>query len=184
MNTNYKYTFNQVNLISILRKLWEQHVMWTRSFIISTAANLKDLDQVTKRLLRNPTDFANQLSKYYGNKKASDFEELLREHLLIAADLVNAAKAGRNNIVEEKRRKWYENADKIAAFLSSINPYWNEQQWKTMLHKHLEMTEREAVERLKGQFASDIMEYGNIEDQALMMADYMSQGIIRQFNIQ
>lgn len=184
MNTNNKYTFNQVNLISVFRKLWEQHSMWTRSFIVSAVASLKDLEQVTKRLLRNPSDFGKQLSKYYGNKKASDFEKLLREHLLIAADLVNAAKAGKSSITQEARKRWYKNADEMAAFLRSINPYWDEKQWRSMFYKHLEMVEREATLRLQGQFSSDIMEYDNLEEQALMMADFMSQGIIKQFNIQ
>ncbi|MGI6728179.1 MAG: hypothetical protein ACOX4P_06500 [Anaerovoracaceae bacterium] len=51
--------FKQIKIMNTLRKLWEQHVMWTRSFIISTIEGLSDLDPVTKRLLQNPTDFAN-----------------------------------------------------------------------------------------------------------------------------
>lgn len=175
---------NQMNIINTLRKLWEQHIMWTRSFIISTAMNLPDLDLVTKRLLRNPTDFANVLRVYYGNVKAGEFEELLRQHLLIGAALVNAAKAGDTAAATETRKKWYANADEIATFLASINPNWDKQEWQRLLYDHLRMTEDEATYRLKGQYSQDIMIFDLIEDEALRMADYMAQGIIKQFNIQ
>lgn len=183
INNEGGYTLKQIELMNTFRKLWVQHVMWTRSFIISTAADLGDLDAVTKRLLQNPTDFANVLRIYYGDAKADQFAMLLREHLLIAADLVNAAKAGDSMKADEARRKWYKNADEIAAFLHSINPYWDEKLWQSMLYDHLKMTENEAIQRLNGMYSADIIQYDSIENEALKMADVMSGGIIKQFYI-
>lgn len=123
----------QIVLINTFRQLWEQHVTWTRLFIISTVSNLVDLTFTAQRLLRNPADFANVLRKYYGADKAKKFEALLRNHLLIAAKLVNEAKAGNTKAVSEARANWYRNADNIAEFLSDINPYWDKNQWRNML---------------------------------------------------
>lgn len=109
------------------------------------------------------------------------FRDLLTEHLKIAGNLVNAAKSGDAATVNQEREKWYANADEIAAFLAGINPYWSKDQWTSMLHKHLKLTEEEAVARLMGQYAKDVALYDVIEDQALMMGDYMAEGIIRQF---
>lgn len=176
-----RFTQRQVNLMNQLRLLWEQHVYWTRFFIISTAASLSDLGDVTNRLLENPDDFGAALVPFYGARMANQFRELLRQHLLIGGDLVTAAKNGDEAKVEEDRRKWYENADEIAAFLAGINPCWDEGKWRTMLYDHLEMTEQEAVLRLAGRFPEDIRMFDRIEREALEMADYMSQGIIRQF---
>lgn len=174
---------NKCELISIFRKLWTQHVMWTRSLIISTAANLEDLQFVTKRLLRNPSDFAEVLKKYYGEEKANKFASLFTEHLTIAAKLVNAAKAGDTDTVNDERKKWYANADQIAAFMASINPNWSQRKWQLMLYDHLKITEDEAVYRLTNQYAKDVALYDTIEDQALMMADDMANGIYKQFCI-
>ena len=114
---------------------------------------------------------------------ANEFEELLRNHLLISGKLVTDAKAGDTNAAAEDRRNWYANADEIADFLARINPYWSKQEWQSLLYDHLKMTEDEATYRLSGQYAQDIMIYALIEDEALKMADYMSQGIIKQFRI-
>jgi len=172
-----------IELINTFSQLWSEHTMWTRSFIISTASELGDLPNVTKRLMRNPSDFANALKKYYGDEKANKFAALLKEHLSIAGDLVNAAKAGDTTTVDEKRKQWYANANEIAAFLASINPYWSQNEWKLMLHDHLKMTEDEATLRLSSKYAKDVALYEPILNQAMMMADYMANGIRKQFQI-
>ena len=128
-------------------------------------------------------DFAKQLQIFYGPEKARKFEQLLTEHLTIAAQLVNDAKAGNTAGADMNRRKWYQNADEIAEFLSAINPFWSKRMWQSMLYNHLRLTENEAVLRLTGQYASDVALYDEIEAQALDMADMMADGIIKQFNL-
>lgn len=174
------YLSSPLDVINTFRKLWEQHSVWTRSFIISAAHDLPDLQLVTERLLRNPTDFAYYLEPFYGGY-AKNFERLLRNHLTIAAELVNAAKKGDTNAVNEARRRWYINGDRIAQLLASINPYWDYEEWHEMLNTHLKLVEQEATLRLQGNYAQDIALYDAIEEQALEMADMMSRGIIAQF---
>ncbi len=185
----YQYTYPaptviskaQVSLNNYLRLLWEQHVVWTRLTIISIVFGLPDVDLVTNRLLRNPKDFEALLRPLYGDRVASRFADLLTSHLVIAAELVNAAKAGDTRAAADAEKRWYANADEIAAFLGSINPYWSVQQWKTMLHEHLALTKSEAVNILTGNYAEGITVFDQIEKQALEMADVMACGIIRQF---
>lgn len=176
-----KYTQHQICLLNKLRQLWEQHVFWTRSFIISTAANLGDLKAVTNRLLQNPTDFAKLFCKFYGQNIAKRFEYLFTQHLLIAADLVNAGKNKDKEKMDDARKRWYENANEIAQFLASINSCWTESTWRDMLYSHLEMTEKEAVLRLNEKFEEDVKIFDIIENEALKMADYMFCGIIKEF---
>lgn len=173
----------ELQLSNTLRRLWFEHVLWTRFFIVSTAFNLPDLQCVTARLLQNPSDFAKVLEKFYGECKAKEFKRLLTEHLLIAAALVNALKARNIIEVEKQRKKWYDNAVEIAEFLACINPFWSKRQWKELLFDHLRMTEDEAVFTLRGEYKKSIKIFDEIEAQALKMADVMTQGILRQFKI-
>ena len=163
------------------RKLWQEHVMWTRSFIISTISDLGDLVPVTGRLMQNPGDMADVLRLFYSPQTADTFQKLFTEHLSIAGELVNAAKAGDTAKAAALEQKWYENADEIASFLAKINPHWNRWLWQSLLHDHLKMTKQEALYRLAGKYEEDIRNYDRIEDEALRMADYMVTGILRQF---
>lgn len=152
---------------------------WTRFFIISTAADLGDLEPVTQRLLRNPKDFAKLLAPIFGTKAANRFEELFTQHLMIAGDLMNAAKNGDAEQANADRKKWYKNAEEIAEFLSCINRCWDKEKWKKMLFSHLEMTEKEATLRLQKNYTADIAIFESIENEAYKMADYMFCGIIQ-----
>ena len=170
-----------ISLNNTFRSLWEQHVEWTRFFIVSTANCLADLPFVTQRLLRNPCDFANVLRQFYGPRNAEQFKQLFTEHLTIAAQLVNALKAGDTPAVYCLRNEWYQNAVQIAAFLACINPCWNQAEWQGLLFTHLSLTEQEATAYLNGQYEESIALYDRIEEEALMMADIMTQGIVCQF---
>ncbi len=173
----------ELQLLETVRRLWMKHVFWTRLFIISAASNLPDIRPVTDRLLRNPKDFAAALRPLYGDRVAQTFDDLLTQHLTIAADLVNAAKAGNSALAAQKRAAWFANADSIAGFLAGINPFWNSETWRSMLYDHLRMTENEAVQTLNRRYAESIAQFDAIQEQALRMADEMGYGIIRQLRL-
>lgn len=164
-----------------MRLLWEQHIYWTRLVILSMTFGLPDTEFVTNRLLRNPKDFEEALTPLYGENISKKFSELFTNHLTIAAELVKAAKAGDSTAAADAEKRWYENADRIAAFLGSINPYWSAQLWQKMLYDHLAMTKTEAVDILTQKYADSISIFESIEQEALEMADSMTQGIVKQF---
>ena len=178
-----KFTKNEVVLSNNIRKLWEQHGAWTRMAITSIVFGSPDEEFVINRLLQNPVDFANLLKIFYGDILATKFSDLLKSHLVIAAQLVKAAKIGDDKTAAEAEIKWYENADEIADFLSSINPYWSYESWREMLHGHLALVKAEAVAMLTGDYATGINVYDKIENQALEMSDMMTEGIMQQFFI-
>lgn len=171
----------EVSLKSSMRLVWEQHVYWTRLTIISLAFNLPDVDFVTARLLRNATDMGNLLKPYYGNKIAAKFSNLIREHLVIAVELVKAAKAGNQKAVAAAKRRWYANGEEIAEFLSTINPYISKNKFKEMFFEHLALTTSEAVFILQKDYKSSIAVFDKIEAEALQMADTIMVGIVKQF---
>lgn len=164
-----------------LRMLWEQHVFWTRLVLMSIIFGLPDAELVTNRLLRNPKDFELALKTFYGADAAAKFSKLLTDHLVIAAQLVKAAKANDSAAAADAEKRWYANADAIAAFLSDINPYWSQMEWRRLLYDHLAMTKAEAVDLLQQNYKGSIDMLDSIEKEALSMADQMTQGIVRQF---
>lgn len=165
-----------------MRRLWSDHVTWTRLFIVSAAANLPDKQATTDRLLQNQTDIGTAVGAIYGKAAGDKLTTLLKDHILIAADLVGAAKAGNTARVDSLNRKWGTNADDIAAFLNSANPtHWPAPTLKAAMHKHLDQTLTEATDQLKGNYAASVKDFDAIEMHILAMADILSDGIIGQF---
>jgi len=172
----------QLALRNDMRKLWEDHVTWTRLAIISLTTDSPDTDATVGRLLQNQDDIGNAIKPFYGDAAGEQLSGLLRDHILIAADLIAAAKAGDDSAVADAQARWSANADDIAAFLASANPRsWKLDDMEAMLHEHLALTTQEALARLHGDWAADVAAYDEIHVQALGMADMLSTGIIRQF---
>ena len=175
------YTQSVVDLRNAMRQLWEEHIVYTRNFIIRALAGLDDTDKIAERLLRNQDDIGNAIKPIYGEEAGKKLSALLRDHILIAADIVKAAKSGDNDGVTKGQKRWTENADEIAVFLSGANPNWPVQKLKDMLYVHLALTTTEVVSRLKKDWASDIEAYDKGHAHMLMFADVLSSGIVKQF---
>lgn len=166
-----------------LRLLWEQHIYWTRMVIIGLVYDLPNLAATTDRLLRNAPDFGNLFSRFYGPEIGTEFERLIRAHLVIAADLVTAAKTGNTQAAADAERRWYANGDEIVRFMHRINPYWSLRRLRAMWYEHLALTKEEAVTELGRNYAKSIATFDRIEEEALIMADEFAGGIARQFGL-
>lgn len=174
----------QLSILDInneFQRLWFEHIIWTKIVITSMANNSNDTQIVTARLLKNPDDFKDLFTYFYGPEVGTKFGNLLKEHLIIAADLVNAAKRNDTNAMAMIERKWYQNADDIAKLLSSINPNWTENEIKQMMYAHLNLVKQEAVAILTNNYAEMISIFDKMEEQALNMSDMFFEGIVKQF---
>jgi len=170
-----------VELKMAMRKLWEDHIVYTRNYIISALAGLPDEAKIAERLLRNQDDIGVAIKPYYGDAAGKQLATLLRDHILIAAEIVAAAKAGAMDQVAAGQKKWTANGADIAAFLSGANPNWPRKDMQHMLQMHLDLTTGEVVGRLNKDWAADIKSYDEGHAHMLMFADTLTDGIIKQF---
>ena len=170
-----------MDLVSYFRMLWEQHITWTSNVMDSIIFDLPIVDLATQRLLRNAQDFANALMPFYGEEAAMDFADLFTEHITIAAELVQAAKAGDNDAFTDADTRWHQNADQIAALLGSLNPNWSEEDWNAMMDEHLNLLSTRVNNMVSQNYEEAINIFDDIELQALEMADMMAEGIFMQF---
>jgi hypothetical protein len=135
-----------------MRKLWTDHVVWTRDYIIAAAAGtpvserlaktlgsatgkvatlsgigaavstLSPGDSAAVRLLKNQEDIGDAIAVYYGEEAGRKLTSLLKKHILIAVDLISDAKKGNQKKFASDDAEWKANADEIADYLSSANP--------------------------------------------------------------
>ncbi|MBI5676362.1 MAG: glycosyltransferase [Nitrospirae bacterium] len=170
-----------IDLRMNMRMLWEDHITWTRNYIISAVADLEDAGKVAERLLKNQDDIGDAIKPVYGDDAGKKLTVLLRDHIMVATEVVKAAKAGNDEELTKANKKWYANADDIAVFLSGANPNWPKKDLEDMLYKHLEYTTQEVVSRLKKDWPSDIKAYEKGHTHMLMFADTLTDGIVKQF---
>ena len=112
---------------------------------------------------------------------ASRRQAELRRHILIAAEIIAAAKAADQGALADAQARWRQNADTIAALLNRVNPrHWKRAAPRAMLGEHLRLATDEAVARLQGDWEADVRAYDRVHRHALGMADALSAGLIAQ----
>ena len=165
-----------------MRRLWEDHITWTRLAIISLTTDSPDTEATVGRLLENQTDIGDAMKPFYGEAAGEELTRQLRLHILIAADVVAAARAGDQTALADAQARWQSNADDIAAVLNTVNPkYWGLATMKAEMRKHLDLTTQEAVARLQGNWSADVAAYDQIHEHILHMSDLLSSGLVKQF---
>lgn len=172
---------SSVQLQSALRKLWIDHTTWTRSYIVSAISSLDDQEKVLERLLQNQVDIGNAIKPYYGDEAGNTLTQLLKEHILIAGKVVEAAKSGNQDDFKKSNTEWYKNADDIALFLSKANPNWSNEEVKELLYMHLQLLTDQVSARLKKDTDAEILAFDKGEDHIIKLADVLTKGIIKQF---
>jgi hypothetical protein len=164
-----------------MRKLWIDHVTWTRGYLISAIAGLPDADAAAARLLQNQVNIGNAIKPFYGTAAGEALTALLHDHITIAGEVVVAAKANDTVKLGDAKARWYANSDQVAAFLAAANPAWSANGLKAMMKMHLDQTLDEATARLTADWPADVRAYDVIVTHITEMADTLADGIAQQF---
>ena len=165
-----------------MRKLWEDHVTWTRLAIVTFADGSAGFDATAARLMKNQVDIGDAIKPFYGTAAGDQLTALLKDHIGIAVELLQAAKAGDQTGFDTANAAWYANSDDIADFLAGANPrYWPRATMRASMRMHLDQTLAEASHELGGEYAASVADYDEIHHHILEMADLLSIGIIRAF---
>jgi hypothetical protein len=196
-----------------LRKLWSDHVFWTREYIIAAttgphgltdvaehlpvgsagagvastaqatlgAVPASDADAAASRLLKNQDDIGNAIVPYYGRDAGQQLTDLLKQHIMIAVELVADAKDGDDAKFARDDQRWSDNASEIARFLAGANPNWLERDVIDLLALHLQLTKNEVVARLKKDWSAAVKAFDDIFTEIMVLADALYDGLVAQF---
>jgi hypothetical protein len=172
----------QVAFHDQMRKLWEDHVTWTRLAIVTFADGSAGFDATAARLLQNQADIGDAIKPFFGDAAAAKLTALLHDHITIAVEILQAAKAGDTDAFNDANARWYANANDIADFLAAANPrFWPQSVMREAMKTHLDQTLTEAADELGGKYGASVSDYEAVHLHILAMADLLSTGIIRLF---
>jgi hypothetical protein len=175
-------TQSEVKFENDFRRLWVDHVLWTSNYITSaTTAGAEDQKDVLERLLKNQEDIGNSIKPVYGEAAGNKLTDLLKEHIVIAGGIVEAAKSGNKAKLDQLNKDWFKNADDIAAFLSNANPNLKNEDLKKLLYTHLEMVADDLNASLKKDWQARIVSIDDGLTHIIMMADAISDAVVKQY---
>lgn len=164
-----------------MRELWEDHAKWTREVIIGIVNDVPGTPQAVARLLNNQDAIGAAIAPYYGKDKGDKLGALLKEHILIAADVINDAKYHNTEKLAKDNAKWYANATEIAKFLSSINNNLDYADMKYMMDYHLKYTTAEVLSRVDKNYDKNVKDSDKVTYELREMSDMITMGIVKQF---
>lgn len=172
----------ELALRNAMRKLWAEHAIYTRQYITDLFGRSPSIKITAKRLMKNQSDIGKVIGAYYGARAGDHLTDLLKEHITIAVELLDAMNTRRRDKHKSAKLRWNINADKIADFLSHANPHWNEKDIRRELQHHLDFTTKEAFARALKNWHDDIEAFDEVFTQSQEgIADNISKGIVQQF---
>jgi hypothetical protein len=164
-----------------LRHLWRDHASLTRNMIISLVGKLPDAPDATARLLKNQDEIAETLRAYCGDEVADQMNKLLRDHVMLAADMLGAAKGTDAAKTEKAKTAWYGNGDEMSRYMASANSFWQQADLQRKVKAHLDAVWDEAAARMAGRWADDFAAYDRAVQGSMDIADVMGQGIVELY---
>ena len=139
-----------------MRRLWEDHITWTRLFIVSASADLPDTPATTKRLLRNQQDIGDAIKPFYGRAAGERLTTLLQGAHRRGRRPARQRQGGDQAAVERHSGAWYRNA-RDRRLPHAANPrHWARSEMRAMMREHLDLTLTEAVAHLEQDHRTDI----------------------------
>lgn len=175
------FSYEEVKLKVTMRKLWEDHAIWTRQFIVDLLANLPSIDKTTERLLKNQDAIGNCIKPFFGDTAGDTLTSLLKGHITITADLLKTIKVGDVTRSTTLETDAVTNAENIATFFATINPCYSRDELIEMLDTHLILVRYQFIARMSGDYNADVMYFDMGLHHILMISDCLFKGIIERF---
>lgn len=175
------YTQDMVKLKMTMRKLWTDHTIWTRQFIVDLLGNLPSIDKTVDRLLKNQEQIGNCFREFFGDIAGDNLTSLLKEHITIAADLLRATMNGDTIKATTSEEQWVTNAENISTLLSMVNPCYPVEELKDLFNTYLILVKYQFIARMNGDYNGDIMYYDMGLHHILTISDFLTRGIIETF---
>jgi len=176
-------TYGQMNLIFRARNLWREFVVWSRVYLISRVAGIGIAEDVFRRIYQIPREFGDIIRLIFGDQAADKTIQQLSSTVILFRNLVEAMITDDRAAADQLVRDLYENADERAVYLASINPFWDEMQWKYLIYTFYNYSFQEITSIMTGD-PRNIDLFDRFLQYADTMGDYFAQGLFNYLTYQ
>lgn len=173
---NNLISYGQMNLLFHTRNLWREFAIWGRVYLLSKIAGIGIAEDAFNRLYRIPLGFGSLLKVVFGDQMAEHIIQQLSYTITAYRDLAEAIIEGDSELANQKTRDLYQNGDERAAYLASINPFWSEDEWRSLIYTFYNYSFDE-IETLLTNDPRNIDVFDRFLQHTDAMGDYFSKGL-------
>lgn len=175
----------QVELNNRIRTLLMNHNRWTRVLIGRILFNINSgaQDIVQQRLSTISGGLNDLFAQYYGKETAQRIQDLYNRYTQAVAAMAHAYRVSDTQGAAEQRILLYSTSDDLAHFAANINRFWDFAIMQTIIRELVNSTEDQIISMMTGNFIEDADQYDNFMDQAARLADELTYGMLRQFEL-
>ena len=171
-----------VDLRLTLHTLWVGHIFWVRNVVTATHSHdMKAAKASEEMVVKNAKDIGGAVASFYGQEAGDKMFNLLAGHYGAVKEYMNATFKGDKKGAAAATDKATKNAEEIAAFLSSANPYLPKDTLMSLLSAHYghHMAQINAVKAKdwSGEASNWIAMRKHID----VIADALSSALVKQF---
>ena len=170
-------TYSQMNLIFNARIAFRRLITWVRAYQISRYIGIGTQEELFCRLYHEVNNFIDMIQVIFGRDISRQNAGYLIQYTIILRDLITAHLEGNTEAINYNLNRFYQNIDENAAFLASINPYWNEEEWRQLLTQLLQYTIAEANAFASQNYEEDIRIYDLRTELSNTMGDMFAEGL-------
>ncbi len=176
-----KVTEKEKQLSNYLRKLFAEHALWTKNYMNSFLTNAPNIDDTAKRVQKNQEQIGRALGMWYGTDAGKKIGQLFLKHIsyfeLMLKEMLEKNKNG--SIIAEKR--WHDATNQLVDYITSINPKINVTALSQNFKTYNENITSAATAKYRKKHSEEITSFDKINNQAEVIADMLTEGIVKHF---
>jgi hypothetical protein len=165
-----------------LRDLWIGHVFWVRNVVVAELAGDAPAQKVAEeQVVANAQSIAASIEPFYGTEAKEKLLTLLAGHYGAVSAYLNASVANSDAMKTEATSNLIGNAEEIASFLSSANPYLPKDTVDGLLQAHGSHHIAQIQQLQAKDYAGEAQTWADMSQHMYVIADAIADALAKQF---
>ncbi len=180
---NQCITLAQMQIIFNSRIFWRELAIWIRAFINTTYLSLGISEHVFGHLFNVPAKFSSMMRLVFGGVVYEQYNQLITQFVILFRELIVAQSNNDREGILRAVNSIQQNGAARAAYLASINPFWDENQLKNLFNTYINLTIEQANSFAGGDYNKSIEIFDRLMVHSDLLGDYFAFGLFNYITL-
>lgn len=165
------------NMIKDFRQIQTEWAYLSRLYMVARILGIGDEAHVTQKFYELARRIKEKLELILGKKIADEMINLLSIYVIRLGEMVNAILSGDEGAVLNESRMLHQGAQGLAAYLDSVNPYWEKPKWEELIHLFNSLLLEEAHQLQANDHREGLQTFQELLNASHAIGDYLVFGL-------